>query len=457
MAEKKRTRWQRRPGTTGGKLPWNDWRNATTWRKATQLLLLAMNIYIAITFWYWVRYYETASSTTFVARPGGIEGWLPIAGLMNLKYSLVTGQLPSVHAAAMLLLVAFIVISLLLKKAFCSWLCPVGTLSELIGDLGNKLFGRQCVLPRWLDIPLRGVKYSLLSFFLYIALLMTAQAIHYFMLSPYSVVMDVKMLVAIPAATDIAFALGVLALLGSRVPLALKIFLMALAIIDDLGAIIIIALFYTNDLSMASLGVAAVAIAVLAVLNLCGVRRTGVYILVGVVLWTAVLKSGVHATLAGVIVGFFIPLKEKHGRSPAKRLEHVLHPWVAYLILPLFAFANAGVSLQGVTLDGLTSILPLGIIAGLLIGKPLGISLFCWLALRLKLAHLPEGTTYQQIMAVGILCGIGFTMSIFIASLAFGSVDPELINWAKLGILVGSISSAVIGYSWLRVRLRPSV
>lgn len=262
---------------------------------------------------------------------------------------------------------------------------------------------------------------------------------------------------AIPAATDIAFALGVLALLGSRVPLALKIFLMALAIIDDLGAIIIIALFYTNDLSMASLGVAAVAIAVLAVLNLCGVRRTGVYILVGVVLWTAVLKSGVHATLAGVIVGFFIPLKEKHGRSPAKRLEHVLHPWVAYLILPLFAFANAGVSLQGVTLDGLTSILPLGIIAGLLIGKPLGISLFCWLALRLKLAHLPEGTTYQQIMAVGILCGIGFTMSIFIASLAFGSVDPELINWAKLGILVGSISSAVIGYSWLRVRLRPSV
>ncbi|SUG73940.1 Na(+)/H(+) antiporter 1 [Salmonella enterica subsp. enterica] len=258
---------------------------------------------------------------------------------------------------------------------------------------------------------------------------------------------------AIPAATDIAFALGVLALLGSRVPLALKIFLMALAIIDDLGAIVIIALFYTSDLSIVSLGVAAFAIAVLALLNLCGVRRTGVYILVGAVLWTAVLKSGVHATLAGVIVGFFIPLKEKHGRSPAKRLEHVLHPWVAYLILPLFAFANAGVSLQGVTIDGLTSMLPLGIIAGLLIGKPLGISLFCWLALRFKLAHLPQGTTYQQIMAVGILCGIGFTMSIFIASLAFGNVDPELINWAKLGILIGSLLSAVVGYSWLRARL----
>ena len=261
---------------------------------------------------------------------------------------------------------------------------------------------------------------------------------------------------AIPAATDIAFALGVLALLGSRVPVALKIFLMALAIIDDLGAIVIIALFYTSDLSLLSLGVAACAILVLAALNLCGVRRTGIYILVGVVLWTAVLKSGVHATLAGVIVGFFIPLKEKHGRSPAKRLEHVLHPWVAYLILPLFAFANAGVSLQGVTIDGLTSILPLGIIAGLLIGKPLGISLFCWLALRLKVAQLPEGTNFQQIMAVGILCGIGFTMSIFIASLAFGSVDPELINWAKLGILIGSLLSAVIGYCWLRTRLNVS-
>ncbi|MDU5714899.1 MAG: Na+/H+ antiporter NhaA [Citrobacter freundii] len=254
---------------------------------------------------------------------------------------------------------------------------------------------------------------------------------------------------AIPAATDIAFA-------GSRVPLALKIFLMALAIIDDLGAIVIIALFYTSDLSLLSLGVAACAILVLAALNLCGVRRTGIYILVGVVLWTAVLKSGVHATLAGVIVGFFIPLKEKHGRSPAKRLEHVLHPWVAYLILPLFAFANAGVSLQGVTIDGLTSVLPLGIIAGLLIGKPLGISLFCWLALRLKVAQLPEGTNFQQIMAVGILCGIGFTMSIFIASLAFGNVDPELINWAKLGILIGSLLSAVIGYCWLRTRLNAS-
>ncbi|UGS42157.1 Na+/H+ antiporter NhaA [Pseudocitrobacter corydidari] len=260
---------------------------------------------------------------------------------------------------------------------------------------------------------------------------------------------------AIPAATDIAFALGVLALLGSRVPASLKIFLMALAIIDDLGAIVIIALFYTHDLSLLSLAIAAAAIAVLAILNVSGVRRTGLYILVGVILWTAVLKSGVHATLAGVIVGFFIPLKTENGKSPAKQLEHVLHPWVAFMILPLFAFANAGVSLQGVTLEGLTSLLPLGIIAGLFIGKPLGISLFCWLALKLKLARLPEGANFSQIMAVGLLCGIGFTMSIFIASLAFGAVDPELITWAKLGILLGSLLSAVVGYSLLRMHLKP--
>lgn len=257
---------------------------------------------------------------------------------------------------------------------------------------------------------------------------------------------------AIPAATDIAFALGVLALLGSRVPASLKIFLMALAIIDDLGAIVIIALFYTNDLSLLSLGVAAVAIAVLAVLNLTGVRRTGIYILVGVILWTAVLKSGVHATLAGVIIGFFIPLKEKGGYSPAKSLEHVLHPWVAFLILPLFAFANAGVSLSGVTFEGLTSLLPMGVMVGLFIGKPLGISLFCWAALKLKLASLPEGATCRDIMAVGVLCGIGFTMSIFIATLAFSSVDPTLITWAKLGILLGSVLSAVVGYAMLRSR-----
>lgn len=217
---------------------------------------------------------------------------------------------------------------------------------------------------------------------------------------------------AIPAATDIAFALGVLALLGSRVPLALKIFLMALAIIDDLGAIVIIALFYTSDLAV--------------VAGRCRVRdpchgsiesvrcKTHRYLYSG---WRSAVDGRTEVWRACNSGGrdrrFLHSAEGKHGRSPAKRLEHVLHPWVAYLILPLFAFANAGVSLQGVTIDGLTSVLPLGIIAGLLIGKPLGISLFCWLALRFRMAQLPEGTNFQQIMAVGILCGIGFTMSIF--------------------------------------------
>lgn len=258
---------------------------------------------------------------------------------------------------------------------------------------------------------------------------------------------------AIPAATDIAFALGVLALLGDRIPPALKIFLMALAIIDDLGAIIIIALFYTSDLSLVSLGVAAAAIVALAVLNALNVRRIGIYMLVGIVLWTAVLKSGIHATLAGVVLGFFIPLKEENGVSPARQVIDAIHPWVGWLILPLFAFANAGVSLEGVTFAGLTSLLPMGVIAGLFIGKPVGITIFCWLALRLKLAKLPQGAAFKQIMAVGVLCGIGFTMSIFIATLAFGDVDTHMVAWAKLGILTGSILAAVVGYCLLRSRI----
>ncbi len=259
---------------------------------------------------------------------------------------------------------------------------------------------------------------------------------------------------AIPTATDIAFALGVLALLGNRVPPALKVFLLALAIIDDLGAIVIIALFYTSDLSLAALGVAAAALLVLAAMNIANVRRTSLYLLVGMVLWVAVLKSGVHATLAGVMVGFFIPLAGKEGHSPAKQLEHGLHPWVSWLILPLFAFANAGVVLSGVSFSDLFSLLPLGIIAGLLIGKPLGITLFCWLAVKCGVAKLPQGTTISHILAIGVLCGIGFTMSIFIASLAYGDIDPELITLAKLGILLGSFTSALLGYLLLRLKLK---
>jgi len=259
---------------------------------------------------------------------------------------------------------------------------------------------------------------------------------------------------AIPTATDIAFALGVLALLGSRVPAALKVFLMALAIIDDLGAIVIIALFYTSGLSMLSLGVAAGAIVVLALLNYFNVRKISVYMLVGIVLWTAVLKSGVHATLAGVIVGFFIPLEKREGHSPAEHLAHGLMPWVNWLILPLFAFANAGISLTGITLSDVFSPEPSGIILGLLIGKPLSITLFCWLAVKLRLAVLPHGTTIRDIMAIGVLCGIGFTMSIFISSLAFDSAHEQLVTFSKLGILTGSVLSAVIGYTLLRIKLR---
>ncbi|WP_437613364.1 Na+/H+ antiporter NhaA [Erwinia sp. V71] len=259
---------------------------------------------------------------------------------------------------------------------------------------------------------------------------------------------------AIPTATDIAFALGILALLGNRVPPALKVFLLALAIIDDLGAIVIIALFYTSELSMQSLAVAALALVALLVLNLANVRRTSVYLLVGMVLWVAVLKSGVHATLAGVMVGLFIPLTGKDGHSPAEQLEHGLHPWVSWLILPLFAFANAGVVLSGVSVSDLFSLLPLGIMAGLLLGKPLGITLFCWLAVKSGVAKLPQGTTLSNIMAIGVLCGIGFTMSIFIASLAYSDVDPALITLAKLGILLGSLASAVLGYLLLRLKLK---
>ncbi|CNH28387.1 pH-dependent sodium/proton antiporter [Yersinia massiliensis] len=258
---------------------------------------------------------------------------------------------------------------------------------------------------------------------------------------------------AIPAATDIAFALGVMALLGNRVPTSLKVFLLALAIIDDLGVIIIIALFYTHEVSVQALGIAAAAIALLGYMNWRGVGKTSAYLLVGLVLWVCILKSGVHATLAGVIVGFMIPLHTKDKRSPSESLEHGLHPWVAYLILPIFAFANAGVSLQGVSFSGLTSLLPLGIASALFVGKPLGIFVFSWLAVKLGIAKLPDAINFKQIFAVSVLCGIGFTMSIFIASLAFGDADIALTTYSKLGILLGSTAAAIVGYSLLRVVL----
>ncbi|EKO3916871.1 Na+/H+ antiporter NhaA [Vibrio fluvialis] len=259
---------------------------------------------------------------------------------------------------------------------------------------------------------------------------------------------------AIPAATDIAFALGIMALLGKRVPVSLKVFLLALAIIDDLGVVVIIALFYTSDLSTIALTVGFIMTAVLFMLNAKHVTKLSAYLIVGLILWVAVLKSGVHATLAGVVIGFAIPLKGNKGEhSPLKHLEHALHPYVAFGILPLFAFANAGISLEGVSFSSLTSTLPLGVALGLLIGKPLGIFSFSVIAVKAGVAKLPEGINFKHIFAVSVLCGIGFTMSIFISSLAFGSANVDYDTYARLGILMGSTTAAILGYVLLRLSL----
>ncbi|TKI08710.1 Na+/H+ antiporter NhaA [Martelella alba] len=261
---------------------------------------------------------------------------------------------------------------------------------------------------------------------------------------------------AIPTATDIAFAVGVLALLGKRVPPSLKAFLLALAIIDDLGAIVIIALFYNSHLSLPALAAAAGLAAILALMNRANIRRIALYLPVGALLWVCVLLSGIHATLAGVVVGALIPLNlPRQAYSPALVLEHALQPWVIYLILPLFAFANAGVPLQGLTPGSLFELLPAGIAGGLVLGKPIGILVFCLLAIRLGLARLPDGVTVRQIAAAAVLCGIGFTMSIFIAGLAFGGsvIGEEKMDLAKLGILSGSVIAAVAGYLALRSSL----
>ncbi|CAK9887912.1 MULTISPECIES: Na+/H+ antiporter NhaA [Pseudomonas] len=252
---------------------------------------------------------------------------------------------------------------------------------------------------------------------------------------------------AIPMATDIAFALGVLALLGKRVPVSLKLFLMTLAIIDDLGAIIVIALFYSGTLSSLSLGLAAACLLVLIAMNRMGVVKLGPYMVVGLILWVCVLKSGVHATLAGVTLALCIPLRTKNAEpSPLLTLEHALHPWVAYGILPLFAFANAGVSLTGVSLESFTHHVPMGIAVGLLLGKTLGVFGFAWLMIKAGMAALPAGANWGQVLGVAILCGIGFTMSLFVGSLAFVPGSSEYAGMDRMGILTGSILAALIGY-----------
>lgn len=255
---------------------------------------------------------------------------------------------------------------------------------------------------------------------------------------------------AIPMATDIAFALGIVALLGQRVPMALKVFLLALAIIDDLGAIIVIAVFYSHDISMTALIVASVAMIVLFTMNYFKVSVICAYMVVGLVLWASVLKSGVHATLAGVIIGFSVPLHGKNNERPLHDFEHLLAPWCSFLILPLFAFSNSGVTLANVGLSSVISPLPMGIILGLVVGKTLGVFGFSFIAVKLGFAQLPKHVTFPQIFAMAVVCGVGFTMSMFLASLAFGGGSENLTLLARLGILISSGISAVLGYFLLK-------
>jgi NhaA family Na+:H+ antiporter len=261
---------------------------------------------------------------------------------------------------------------------------------------------------------------------------------------------------AIPSATDIAFSLGVMALLGSRVPASLKLFLTALAIIDDLGAIVVIAIFYTDELSWVSLAVAVAALAVLVTLNFAGVQRVTWYVLVGIVLWVFVLKSGVHATLAGVALALAIPFKAGPGGDPPlTRIEHELAPWVAFGILPLFGFANAGLSFADLSLSSVVAPIPLGIAAGLFLGKQIGVFGSAVLVIRAGWAHLPAGASWVALYGTSILTGIGFTMSLFIGTLAFGESEKEATM--RLGVLVGSALSGIVGAIALSLAARGSV
>lgn len=255
---------------------------------------------------------------------------------------------------------------------------------------------------------------------------------------------------AIPAATDIAFALGVFSLFGRSLPITLKLFLLSVAIFDDIGAILIIALFYSGELSNTSLIVAFAGLAVLFVLNRFSVKSIAAYLLVGTVVWAAVLKSGVHATLAGFAIAWFIPLRdcENTEESMLIRLEHMLHPWVSFFILPVFAFANAGVVLIGTGVEQIFNPIVMGIMAGLFVGKQLGIFAACWLAVKVGFASLPQGVTWKQMYGVCILCGIGFTMSLFIGTLAFENMSEDYLNSVKVGVLAGSLLSALFG-GWL--------
>ncbi len=261
---------------------------------------------------------------------------------------------------------------------------------------------------------------------------------------------------AIPAATDIAFALGVLTLLGNKVPTSLKVFLTSLAIFDDVGAILIIAFFYTSKLSVLALGVVLGCIVFLFFLNKRGSASKSMYISAGIVMWVAMLKSGVHATLAGVILAMFIPIKTDNpdDPSPLKTMEHDLHPTVAFLILPVFAFCNSGIELTTISVDQLLHPIPLGIALGLFVGKQIGVFTFCWLGIKMGLAQLPKGVSYLSLYGVSIICGIGFTMSLFIGALAFEDTSVKMVIDERLGILIGSLLSGVAGYLILKFSLK---
>ena len=253
---------------------------------------------------------------------------------------------------------------------------------------------------------------------------------------------------AIPAATDIAFALGILSLLGPRVPIALKALLLAVAVIDDIGAIAIIALFYSGELDTGMLGAGAIVFVIMLALGRMKVKSTIPYVLLAILMWAFVLKSGVHATLAGVAAALTIPLEADSDHGPLERMEHALHPWVAFLVIPIFGFANAGVTLVGLEPSAVLEPLPLGIALGLLLGKQIGIFGFAWLAVKVKLASLPDEVNWRQIHGLSLLAAIGFTMSLFIGNLAFAT--PEQIDAVKLGVLSGSTIAAVVGYLMLK-------
>ena len=368
------------------------------------------------------------------------------------------------EAASGLLLIAAAILALIINNSQLSWLYSGLLDTPVVAQIGALKIAKPLLL--WINDGLMAL------FFLLIGLEMKREVLDGQLSRPSQLVLPgaaaiggmlVPALIywflnrdnpaaldgwAIPTATDIAFALGVLALLGKRIPVSLKLFLMTLAIIDDLGAIVIIAIFYSGDLSTLSLGLAAACIAALVALNRLGVVKLGPYMIIGLILWVCVLKSGVHATLAGVTLAFCIPLRTKNAEpSPLLTLEHALHPWVAYGILPLFAFANAGLSLSGVTVESFTHLVPMGIAVGLLVGKTVGVFGLTWLAVKTGIAALPQGAHWGQWLGVAILCGIGFTMSLFVGSLAFVPGASEYAGMDRMGILTGSLFAALIGYA----------